>query len=203
MSLLHIIRAAVNPTAAPDQVGVHWVNTVTKQTFFSVGTGVVGDWKELGAAGGGGGSTKSSQSVRATDFVGYGSVALAIPQLSTVRAAIQEGATPLFTYSSDATDGTKITILAKCRLTMSFTFNSPPGVLFGISLNTGDVTAAFNGRSNAERLALAYGDGSNNLILPATTHGIFNSGNILRPHTDLQTPPAPSRVILTVEAQEI
>ena len=60
MSLLHIIRAAVNPTAAPDQVGVHWVNTVTKQTFFSVGTGVVGDWKELGAAGGGGGGVDPS-----------------------------------------------------------------------------------------------------------------------------------------------
>jgi hypothetical protein len=51
MSAIHIIKAIVNPSAAPARVGQHWINTVTKQTFFSVGTSNVGDWVQLGVSG--------------------------------------------------------------------------------------------------------------------------------------------------------
>lgn len=40
----HIVRKTVDPTTAPPEAGIHWINTVTNQEFFSVGTSSVVDW---------------------------------------------------------------------------------------------------------------------------------------------------------------
>ncbi|MCI5119471.1 MAG: hypothetical protein D3913_16345, partial [Candidatus Electrothrix sp. LOE1_4_5] len=40
----HVIKADVNPTIAPPEIGVHWINVLTKATYFSVGTGSISDW---------------------------------------------------------------------------------------------------------------------------------------------------------------
>lgn len=40
----HIVRKTTNPTAAPPEAGIHWINTVTQQEFFSVGTSTINDW---------------------------------------------------------------------------------------------------------------------------------------------------------------
>ena len=42
---LHIVYRDADPTEAPPRAGIHWVNTVTKKTFFSIGTDTVLDWK--------------------------------------------------------------------------------------------------------------------------------------------------------------
>ena len=44
MSGLHVIRHIVDPTTAPEKTALHWLNTVTKEAFYSVGTDTVDDW---------------------------------------------------------------------------------------------------------------------------------------------------------------
>jgi hypothetical protein len=44
MAKQHIFRETTDPTAAPQEVGHHWVNTADKKTFLSVGTDTVDDW---------------------------------------------------------------------------------------------------------------------------------------------------------------
>ena len=50
---VHVIESNANPASAPTAVNQHWLNTSTKQIFYSVGTSSVADWKELGLSGGG------------------------------------------------------------------------------------------------------------------------------------------------------
>jgi len=45
----HIVRKTTSPTAAPPEAGIHWINTVTNQEYFSVGTSSVSDWVLRGA----------------------------------------------------------------------------------------------------------------------------------------------------------
>jgi hypothetical protein len=40
----HIVRKTTNPTGAPPEAGIHWINTVTNEEFFSVGTSSIDDW---------------------------------------------------------------------------------------------------------------------------------------------------------------
>jgi hypothetical protein len=40
----HIVRKPSNPNAAPPEAGMHWINTVTNEEFFSVGVSAVSDW---------------------------------------------------------------------------------------------------------------------------------------------------------------
>ena len=47
MGVLHIVQQAVSPSLAPTGIGHHWVNTVTKDTWISVGTSSVADWKKV------------------------------------------------------------------------------------------------------------------------------------------------------------
>lgn len=42
--VVHVIRATVDPSAAPTRAGQHWVNTATKNTWLSVGIATVADW---------------------------------------------------------------------------------------------------------------------------------------------------------------
>jgi len=40
----HVIRKTTNPTSAPPEPGIHWINVVTNEEFFSVGTSSIDDW---------------------------------------------------------------------------------------------------------------------------------------------------------------
>lgn len=53
----HVIEYAGPPSAAPTAVSQHWVDTLNKVEYFSVGTSTVADWvaREVGGGGGGGG----------------------------------------------------------------------------------------------------------------------------------------------------
>jgi hypothetical protein len=41
----HIVRKNTSPVSAPPEAGIHWINTITKEEFFSVGTSSVADWQ--------------------------------------------------------------------------------------------------------------------------------------------------------------
>lgn len=45
---LHVIKAIVDPSIAPTEVGQHWVNTLTSTQWLSVGTATVADWRLIG-----------------------------------------------------------------------------------------------------------------------------------------------------------
>lgn len=47
----HIFAQAASPSAAPAEVGHHWVNTSTGQMWLSVGTSSTSDWVLLGNGG--------------------------------------------------------------------------------------------------------------------------------------------------------
>jgi hypothetical protein len=42
--IVHVIKSTVNPSAAPTRQGQHWINTVLKTAYISVGTASVNDW---------------------------------------------------------------------------------------------------------------------------------------------------------------
>jgi hypothetical protein len=44
MNSPHIVRKTTSPTSAPPEAGIHWINTVTHEEFFSVGTNSVNEW---------------------------------------------------------------------------------------------------------------------------------------------------------------
>ena len=44
MGRCHVTESTTNPTVAPTATSLHWLNTVTKETFYSVGTDSVSDW---------------------------------------------------------------------------------------------------------------------------------------------------------------
>jgi hypothetical protein len=47
MGVLHIVQTSSDPTDAPTGIGHHWVNTSTRDTWISVGTANVSDWKKV------------------------------------------------------------------------------------------------------------------------------------------------------------
>jgi len=65
MGKCHVIESTTNPTVAPTATSVHWLNTATKEMFYSVGTGSVNDWVSVGASstGGGGGGVDPQTAV--------------------------------------------------------------------------------------------------------------------------------------------
>jgi len=44
---VHVIKCAADPSAAPTEIGQHWINTSTGEMWFSKGTSGVGDWVKL------------------------------------------------------------------------------------------------------------------------------------------------------------
>lgn len=40
----HIVRKTTSPVSAPPEAGIHWINTVTGEEYFSVATSSVNDW---------------------------------------------------------------------------------------------------------------------------------------------------------------
>ena len=46
----HIVRKNTSPTTPPPEAGVHWINLITNEEYFSVGTSSTSDWiKRVGA----------------------------------------------------------------------------------------------------------------------------------------------------------
>lgn len=46
----HIVRKSTSPLAAPPEAGIHWINVVTNEEYFSVGTNSVNDWIKRASA---------------------------------------------------------------------------------------------------------------------------------------------------------
>lgn len=44
MNSPHIVRKSTSPVSAPPEAGIHWINTVTGEEYFSVATSSVNDW---------------------------------------------------------------------------------------------------------------------------------------------------------------
>lgn len=40
----HIVRKNYNPSSPPPEAGIHWINILTNEEFFSVGVSSVDDW---------------------------------------------------------------------------------------------------------------------------------------------------------------
>lgn len=45
--IVHVIKFAGPPSEAPVRVGQHWVDTLNKEMYFSIGTDRIEDWKQL------------------------------------------------------------------------------------------------------------------------------------------------------------
>lgn len=45
--IVHVIRATTAPASAPTREGQHWIDTISKVMYFSVGTSSVADWIAL------------------------------------------------------------------------------------------------------------------------------------------------------------
>jgi len=58
---IHLIKGTASPTVIPIEIGCHFIDTVNKKSYISVGTSSISDWKET--AGGGGGPGGSVDSV--------------------------------------------------------------------------------------------------------------------------------------------
>lgn len=51
---IHVLKATSAPTTVPTRSGVHYIDTLAKKHYFSVGTATVADWVEIGSGSGGG-----------------------------------------------------------------------------------------------------------------------------------------------------
>jgi hypothetical protein len=72
---------AASPSAAPAEVGHHWVNTSTGQMWLSVGTATVADWMPLGSGGCLSGSGSPEGAVTARPGQTYADVSMDPPSL--------------------------------------------------------------------------------------------------------------------------
>lgn len=109
MNAPHIVRKAVSPTTAPTEAGIHWIDTVLKKHFFSVGTDTVADWIELGSGGG-------TSIVNGTATLVAGTVTIntvSITAISRVFAFAQETGNIIGTLKCSArTPGVSFTLLS-------------------------------------------------------------------------------------------
>ncbi len=84
--IIHVIRAAIDPNAAPTREGQHWINTVTKQTWLSVGTSTISDWIPAGNSG----KVKTSSTDTDIDFLSSKIIAGSGITLTTLNPGANE-----------------------------------------------------------------------------------------------------------------
>ena len=64
----HIFTGTTAPASAPPGVGHHYVDTVAKKAYISVGTATTADWLEMNTGGGGGTFQKQQITLTGTDI---------------------------------------------------------------------------------------------------------------------------------------
>lgn len=109
----HIVRKTVDPSTAPPEAGIHWINTDTGKEFFSVGMDDVSDWVERGVASG-----VDDTAYNATSWNGVTAIA---PSKNAVRDQVE-----VMLTSIAAKQGS---------LTVTTTGSSGPSTLIGNTLN--------------------------------------------------------------------
>lgn len=87
----HIFQGTVDPTLAPTGVGHHYVNTVTKKQWISVGTSSVADWQS------------SDDSALVEDVIAAGVTDKAPSQNAVFNALNAMGSSIPLTISADLT----------------------------------------------------------------------------------------------------
>lgn len=80
----HIVRKTTSPSSAPPEAGIHWINTVTNEEYFSVGTSSVNDWIKRGA-------TSFADSIQTTC---HNNTGVTIPAFSVVYINGSQGSLP-------------------------------------------------------------------------------------------------------------
>ena len=84
MNSPHIVRKATSPSSAPPEEGIHWINTVTHEEFFSVGTTSVNQWIKRAV-------TRTADALETTVWNQTG---VTIPQFSVVYINGSQGTYP-------------------------------------------------------------------------------------------------------------
>lgn len=85
---VHVIESIANPSAAPTDVGQHWINTVTGEQWFSKGIALVSDWALLMA------DTDVKVKVSATDTTsGYLNDELTVSNGTNPTSALEKSIT--------------------------------------------------------------------------------------------------------------
>lgn len=91
----HIVRKTTNPTSAPPEVGIHWINTVTSEEYFSVGTSSVNDWLKRG-------TINYADALQTTC---YNNTGVTIPAFSVVYINGSQGTIPTVALSQANNEG--------------------------------------------------------------------------------------------------
>lgn len=112
---------------------------------------------------------------------GYGSTNTKIPYFTNARQSDTNG---LITIGNDSTNGFSVTVNRNdVQLTMTYSYYADAGNRsMGISLNSTQLTTGIFGINTSDRLAYANVSANNGQTVAITK--IFNSGDILRPHTE-------------------
>lgn len=127
----HIYTGTIAPSAAPTAVGHHYVDTIAKETYISVGTSSAGDWKQVGSGSSAWGSitgTLSSQTDLQTALNAKSAKAANLSDLASTATALNN---LLPTQTGNAgkilkTDGTNSSWQTD---SLSFPINAPTGIL--------------------------------------------------------------------------
>lgn len=128
---IHLIKGTASPTVIPIEVGCHFIDTVNKKSYISVGTGSISDWKETAGGGGGPGGAVDSVfgrvgtvTAQAGDYTAAQVGAYTTAQVDTALAGKVSGNAPI-------TGGTKTKI----------TYDSKGLVIAGANLVGSDIPA--------------------------------------------------------------
>lgn len=130
-------------------------------------------------------------------YSGYGSTNTKIPYFST---EILNTTGSLITISNGSTNGFSVTSNAdnvKVTMTVAYDYNASGNA--GISLNSSQLTTNIETISAPNRKAIGY-IGSAGEKITNTVTIILNRGDVLRPHTDGQTPSTSANWAMTVVA---
>lgn len=91
----HIVRKTTNPTSAPPEAGIHWINTVTNEEYFSVGTSSINDWLKRG-------TINYADALQTTC---YNNTGVTIPAFSVVYINGSQGTIPTIALSQANNEG--------------------------------------------------------------------------------------------------
>lgn len=140
---------------------------------------------------------KTGQYLRLDNVTTHGSTDTKIPHFSTT---LDDQKSNAFTFNSDATNGTRITIFEPGLYNFHITMVSATAsdVQAGFSLNSAELTTNIVNVTAANRLMYALSRaGAGTVYAHSTVTVKLKAGDVIRPHTDGNTPNNPTFCLLT------
>jgi len=141
-----------------------------------------------------GNTSTQKQSTFARGGTTWGSTNSNIRYFSIIEKSHGSG---IYTYSSDSTLGTSITLLRQAKVEICYTADFSAARNSGISLNTVSPTTDYQNIAQGEKIAPSVASSDPNTTCAT---GVFDEGDVFRPHDHVSGATGGTESVLTVSA---